>query len=68
MPKKPCFKVQKKALIRWKAGVMGKAWYCFNLILVDIMATEPTEKHGKKQYPLNNIFASFREFRGFRGY
>jgi hypothetical protein len=24
---------------------------CFNLIMVEIMATEPTEKHGKKQYP-----------------
>ena len=23
------------------------------------MATEPTEKHGKKQYPFNNIFVFF---------
>jgi hypothetical protein len=31
--------------------MVNRPWYCFNLIMVDIMATEPTEKHGKKQYP-----------------
>jgi hypothetical protein len=31
--------------------IVGFGWYCFNLIMVELMATEPTEKHGKKQYP-----------------
>jgi hypothetical protein len=28
-------------------------------MMADNMATEPTEKHGKKQYPFNNIFVFF---------
>jgi hypothetical protein len=27
---------------------VNRPWYCFNLMMADIMATESTEKHGKK--------------------
>jgi hypothetical protein len=36
------------------------------MIIGDIMATEPTEKYGKKQYPFENIFVSLRGFRGYQ--
>jgi hypothetical protein len=42
-------------------GDLRVTWYCFNLMMADIMATEPTERNNTR---LNNIWVSFRGFRG----